>query len=311
MHIFHKSVMVSETIAALGCRPGALYLDGTVGGGGHAEAILLNSAPDGRLIGIDADPEALVEAKRRLAPFADRTILVNGNFADMKTILAGLKIANVDGILLDLGVSSHQLDKGERGFSFSQDAPLDMRMDPSRGRSAAALIQALSAEGIERIIRDYGEEPKAKRIARAIVAQRAVAPIRTTGALAALILRALPRAAGHRRIHPATRTFQALRIAVNNELASLQCAMDDGVEMLRPGGRFCVISFHSLEDRIVKDAFRARARGCTCPADLPVCICGRKPALKILTLKPVLPGDEETGDNPRARSAKLRAAERI
>lgn len=311
MQVFHRSVMATEAITVLNCRAGAIYLDGTVGGGGHAEAILASSGPDGRLIGIDADADALAEARERLAPFRDRATLIHGNFADMKTILAELKIAAVDGILLDLGVSSHQLDTAERGFSFAQDAPLDMRMDRSRGRSAAEWLETLSGEGIERIIRDYGEEPLARRIARAIVAQRAVSPLRTTGELAALIVRAAPAEVRQRRIHPATRTFQALRIAVNDELASLRQAMNDGVEMLRPGGRFCVISFHSLEDRIVKDAFRAKARGCVCPPALPVCACGHRPEMKVLTHKPLLSGKRETEENPRARSAKLRAAERI
>jgi 16S rRNA (cytosine1402-N4)-methyltransferase len=311
MEVFHKSVMITEVIAALRCRAGAVYVDGTVGGGGHAEAILQNTEPDGLLIGIDADGEALREAEQRLASFEGRKILVKGNFADMETILAGMNIDKVDGILLDLGVSSHQLDTAERGFSFALNAPLDMRMDRSRGISAYDLIRILSREDLEKIIREYGEERMAKRIARAIVESRARSPIRTTADLAAVIMRAAHRQSGRQRIHPATRTFQALRIAVNDELASLQRAVTGGIEKLGPGGRFCVISFHSLEDRIIKDTFRAGEKGCICPPNLPVCACGRKPMLKVLTRKPVLPGDAEIGDNPRARSAKLRTAERI
>jgi 16S rRNA (cytosine1402-N4)-methyltransferase len=311
MDAFHKSIMVQEVIASLRCRAGAVYVDGTVGGGGHAEAILAQTAPDGRLIGIDADVEALREAEKRLAPFGSRKILVQGNFADMQKILGGMGIEKVDGILLDLGVSSHQLDTAERGFSFAQDAPLDMRMDGSRGIGAGELIGALSEAELAKIIREYGEERMAKRIARAIVAGRTLVPIRTTADLAAVVLRAVPRETGRRRIHPATRTFQALRIAVNDELGSLQRALAAGVEQLGQGGRFSVISFHSLEDRMVKEAFRAWEKGCRCPPDLPVCACQGKQTLKVLTRKPVTPGEAEISDNPRSRSAKLRTAERI
>jgi 16S rRNA (cytosine1402-N4)-methyltransferase len=311
MELFHKPVLVSEAIASLQCRSGAVYLDGTLGGGGHAFEILTNSAPDGRLIGIDADGDALREAERRLAPFGDRKILVKGNFADMETILSGLEIEEVEGILLDLGVSSHQLDTAERGFSFSLDAPLDMRMDRDRGLSAQDLVETLSADELEGVIRKFGEERMARRVARAIVARRAVSPIRTTVDLASVVTGALPRARGPARIHPATRTFQALRIAVNDELTGLQRALTDGMRLLKPGGRFSVISFHSLEDRIVKNTFRAAEKGCICPPDLPVCACGRKPTMRVITRRPVLPGEAETSDNPRARSAKLRTAERI
>jgi 16S rRNA (cytosine1402-N4)-methyltransferase len=311
MEVFHKSVLVAEVIASLQCRAGAVYLDGTLGGGGHAFEILRNSAPDGRLIGIDADGDALQEAKKCLAPFGDRAILVKGNFADMETILSGMKIEKVEGILLDLGVSSHQLDTAERGFSFTLDAPLDMRMDRDRGLSAYDLINTLSREELEGILRKFGEERMAGRIARSIVARRTLSPIRTTNDLASVVAGAMPRARRPVRIHPATRTFQALRIAVNDELANLQQALDDGMARLKPGGRFSVISFHSLEDRIVKNAFHAAEKGCICPPDLPVCACGRKPTMKVLTRKPVIPGETEICDNPRARSAKLRTAERI
>jgi 16S rRNA (cytosine1402-N4)-methyltransferase len=311
MDLFHEPVMVEEVIASLGCRAGTITVDGTVGGGGHAKALLENTAPDGLLIGIDADGDAIREAGNRLASFGDRKILIKGNFADMETILTGLNLAKVDGILLDLGVSSHQLDTAERGFSFSLDAPLDMRMDRSRGISAYDLIHTLSGKELERIIRDYGEEIRAGRIVRAILARRELSPIRTTADLAGVVARAVPRDKKPTRIHPATRTFQALRIAVNDELAKLYRALVDGMERLKPGGRFTVISFHSLEDRIVKNAFRAGEKGCLCPPDLPVCACGRKPTMKVLTSKPVLPDEREIRENPRSRSAKLRTAERI
>ena len=311
MDAFHTSVMVGEVIASLRCRPGTITVDGTVGGGGHAEAILENTAPDGILIGIDADADALRATEKRLARFGKRAILVKGNFAEMETILTEEKIGKVDGIHLDLGVSSHQFDTAERGFSFSQDAPLDMRMDKDRPRSASDLVNTLPWEELARIIRNYGEERMAGRIARAIVKERTRSPILSTTDLADVVVRALPRDAEHQRIHPATRTFQALRIAVNDELTSLRKALADGTERLKQGGRFSVISFHSLEDRIVKNAFRAGEKGCTCPPDLPVCACGGKPKLKVITRKPVTPGDAEISDNPRARSAKLRAAERI
>jgi 16S rRNA (cytosine1402-N4)-methyltransferase len=311
MDVFHKPVLVGEVIASLQCRTGVVYVDGTLGGGGHAFEILRNSAPDGRLIGIDADGDAIREAQKRLAPFGDRAILVKGNFADMETTLSGMNIEKVEGILLDLGVSSHQLDTAERGFSFTLDAPLDMRMDRVRGPSAYDLVHTLSEEELEGLIRKFGEERMAGRIARAIVKRRALSPIRTTANLAGVVAGALPGTRRPSRIHPATRTFQALRIAVNDELVNLHRAITGGMECLKPGGRFSVISFHSLEDRIVKNAFRAAEKGCICPPDLPVCACGRKPTMKVVTRKPVVPGKDEIRDNPRARSAKLRTAERI
>jgi 16S rRNA (cytosine1402-N4)-methyltransferase len=311
MDVFHKPVLVGEVIASLQCRTGVVYVDGTLGGGGHAFEILRNSAPDGRLIGIDADGDAIREAQKRLAPFGDRAILVKGNFADMETTLSGMNIEKVEGILLDLGVSSHQLDTAERGFSFTLDAPLDMRMDRVRGPSAYDLVHTLSEEELGELIRKFGEERMAGRIARAIVKRRALSPIRTTANLAGVVAGALPGTRRPSRIHPATRTFQALRIAVNDELVNLHRAITGGMECLKPGGRFSVISFHSLEDRIVKNAFRAAEKGCICPPDLPVCACGRKPTMKVVTRKPVVPGKDEIRDNPRARSAKLRTAERI
>jgi 16S rRNA (cytosine1402-N4)-methyltransferase len=311
MDLFHTPVMVREVIESLRCRAGAIYVDGTIGGGGHAEAILQSTAPDGLLIGIDADGDAIGEAEQRLARFGDRKILVRGNFADMETILAEKNVGKVDGILLDLGVSSHQLDNAERGFSFALDAPLDMRMDRNGRRNAADLVNTLPWQELAGIIRDYGEERMAGRIARSIAKAREVSPIRTTADLARVVLRAMPAETARQKIHPATRTFQALRIAVNDELTRLQKTMAGGMKQLAPGGRFSVISFHSLEDRIVKNAFRSGEKGCTCPPDLPVCACGKKPTLKVLTRKPVIPSDEEIRDNPRSRSAKLRTAERI
>lgn len=311
MDFFHEPVMVGEVIEALHCRSGAIIVDGTLGGGGHAQAILENSNPDGFLIGIDTDDDALREAEKRLAPFGNRKILIKGNFADMETILTGLNIARVDGILLDLGVSSHQLDTAERGFSFSLNAPLDMRMDQHGGINAYDLVHTLSVNDLERTIRDYGEEFRAGRIARAIAARREVAPIRTTAELADVVAGAIPPGKQPTRIHPATKTFQALRIAVNDELASLSKALETGMERLKPGGRICVISFHSLEDRIVKNTFRTAEKGCICPSDLPACACGRQPTMKVLTRKPLLPQAEEIRGNPRSRSAKLRTAERL
>lgn len=309
--VFHRPVMVTEVIEALQCRPGGVYLDGTAGGGGHSLEILKNSSPDGLLVATDIDGDAIEETKKRLASFGRRAIVVNDNFSAMRAVLTGRGISKVDGILLDLGVSSHQLDSAVRGFSFTLEAPLDMRMDKSRGPSAYDLIHSLSREELEKIIREYGEEKTARRIAIAITRRRVISNIRTTTELAAIVAGAFPKIRTASRIHPATRTFQAIRIAVNNELRNLKLAIEDGVELLRSGGRFCVISFHSLEDRIVKNSFSEQAKGCICPPDLPFCACGRKPTLKIITKKPLVPNETEINENPRSRSAKLRAAQRI
>jgi 16S rRNA (cytosine1402-N4)-methyltransferase len=307
---FHKPVMVREILESLRCKAGRIYVDGTVGGGGHALAILRASSPDGILLGIDQDDDALSESEKILQAFGERKILVKGNFADLDRILARLHIGAVDGLLLDLGVSSHQLDTVERGFSFSSDAPLDMRMDRGRKVRASDLVNGLAEKELARIIREYGEEIKAAKIARAIAERRKLAPLKTTSELASLIAKALGGAV-RRRIHPATRTFQALRIAVNEELKNLHGAIFRSVPCLKKGGRFSIISFHSLEDRIVKNAFRSLEKGCICPSDFPVCSCGRKPQLKVLTKRPVSPGPGEIEENPRSRSAKLRTAERI
>jgi 16S rRNA (cytosine1402-N4)-methyltransferase len=304
-------VMPDEAIRYLAPKSGGIYVDGTLGGAGHAARILEASSPDGALIGLDRDAEALRAARERLLPFGDRVKLVHGNFAGIAEALAGFGIERIDGLLLDLGVSSHQLDMAERGFSFQQDAPLDMRMDRSSGATAAELLNSLSEEELARIIRDFGEERWAKRIAAFIVNARGEAPIETTLRLVDIIKGAIPRGAWEERLHPATRSFQALRIAVNEELTSLEKGLDSGIRMLNRGGRVVVIAFHSLEDRIVKNSFRHFAHGCTCPKGLPYCVCGNKPLLRLLTGKPVMAGEAEVGANPRARSARLRAAERL
>lgn len=311
MEFDHLPVLPAEVLRYLAPQPGGLYVDGTVGGGGHAALLLEASAPDGLLIAFDRDPAALDAAAARLAPFGERVQLIRSNFAGMGGHLTALGITAIDGLLLDLGVSSHQLDTGARGFSFRTDAPLDMRMDPDLPASAADLVNELPEDELARIIREYGEERWAKRIAAFIVKARAEAPLTTTLQLVDVIKGAIPRAKWEERIHPATRTFQALRIAVNDELGSLEQGLATGLGLLKKGGRAVVISFHSLEDRIVKESFRSMARGCTCPKELPRCACGRTPQLKVLTGRPVMAGEAEVAANPRARSAKLRAAEKL
>ncbi len=276
-----------------------------MGGGGHARGILVASTPDGELLGIDADPLAVALAGERLAEFGGRVTLVQGNFADLEEIALEHGFSPVDGILLDLGLSSLQLEAAGRGFSFQLDGPLDMRFDPSRTTTAADLVNDLSVEELASILSRYGEEPQARRIARAIVAER---PINTTGELAALVKRTVGR---RRRIHPATRTFQALRIAVNEELECLAKALPQALGLLMPGGRLVVISFHSLEDRLVKKFFRRESRDCICPPEAPVCTCGHRATLGIVTRKPIRPSAEEVAANPRSRSAKLRIAFRL
>ncbi len=311
MHPYHIPVMQREVIESLRCRPGGIYVDGTVGGGGHACEILRITAPDGVLIGIDVDDDALRASEELLKPFGNRKILVKGNFADIHIILDNLNIKEVDGILLDLGVSSHQLTTADRGFSFSLDAALDMRMDQSHGPCAYDIVNTFPEKDLERIIRDYGEEIMADRIVKMISARRKASPITTTAELAAVVVKALPSRFRSQKIHPATRTFQAIRIYVNNELLNLYEAINRGVDMLKPSGRLSIISFHSLEDRIVKNNFRSWQKGCLCPTNFPMCICQRKAKLKIVTKRPVIPQTSEIEANPRARSAKLRTAERI
>ncbi len=308
---FHTPVMQREVIESLHLRPGGIYVDGTVGGGGHAFEILREISPDGLLIGIDVDDDALRASEERLKPFGKKKILIKGNFADVHIILDNLNIKEVDGILLDLGVSSHQLKTAARGFSFSLSANLDMRMDQSHGPTAYDIINTFPEKELVRIIKDYGEETMAERIVKTISARRKITPIETTADLADIIVRALPSKFKSKKIHPATKTFQAVRIYVNSELLNLHNAIDRGVDVLKKSGRFSIISFHSLEDRIVKNCFRSWEKGCICLPDIPICTCHRKAKLKVLTRKPVTPEDYEIDSNPKARSAKLRTAERI
>lgn len=304
--------MPDEVVRFLAPKPGGIYLDGTLGGGGHAALIAERCIPEGGvLIGIDQDREALEAAGRRLAGYESGVRLLHGNFSELERHLATLGIERLDGFLLDLGVSSHQLDSAGRGFSFQQDAPLDMRMDTSSGATAAELLNGLPEQELERIIRDYGEERWARRIAAFIVKARGTAPLERTLQLADIVKGAIPKAKWEERIHPATRTFQALRIAVNRELESLEQGLRAAIERLNPEGRGVVISFHSLEDRIVKQTFRDYASGCICPRHLPLCVCGRKPRVRLLTGRPVTATEEEIAGNPRARSAKLRAIEKL
>lgn len=311
MGSFHEPVMLEEVVQSLRCRSGGIYVDGTLGGGGHARAILERSAPDGLLIGIDRDDDAIVASEESLQPFGRRKILVKGNFADIGNILTNLKIGEVDGVLLDLGVSSHQLDTADRGFSFSSNAPLDMRMDRGSRYSAHDLVNLSPEKELKQLIREYGEEPMAGRIARAISARRESGAIRTTAELAEVVSRAVRRPGVHGKIHPATRTFQAIRMAVNQELPNLRRAIEAAVGRLRSGGRLSVISFHSLEDRIVKEAFLSGEGRCQCPPGMPVCGCRREARLRVLTRKPLRPGADESERNHRARSARLRTAEKI
>ncbi len=311
MESFHMSVLPAEVLAGLQPQPGGVFIDGTLGGGGHALALLHASQPGGRLLGIDADPDALQSVQQRFSVFACAGVaasaytLLHGNFASIGTLARAYGFADVDGVLFDLGVSSYQLDTPERGFSFLADAPLDMRLDPTQGSSAADLVAELDATALADLIFRYGEERFSRRIARRIVERRRERPIETTGDLADLVMRSMPARGGRSRIHPATRTFQALRIAVNDELAHLEEALPQAVDLLRPGGRLAVISFHSLEDRIVKQFMRAESGyGGSEAADQPV-------RLRILTKKPIVPGAAELAANPRSRSARLRIAEKI
>lgn len=305
----HKSVLLRESIEGLNIRPDGIYVDGTLGLGGHS-AEIASRLGSGRLIAIDRDETAIARSGERLARWGDRITFVHGNFRDLGKILDRLGIDKVDGVLLDLGVSSPQLDEAERGFSYMADAPLDMRMDRSEALSAREVVNSLSEGELTRILRDYGEERYAARIARKIVTKRAVAPIETTLELADTIKSAMPAAALREKQHPAKRSFQAIRIAVNDELSAEREALLTAMDRLRPGGRLCVISFHSLEDRIVKTAVKERENGCTCPPDFPVCVCGFRRTMRTVC-RPITADEEELRDNPRARSARLRIAERI
>lgn len=309
MEFTHKSVLLDECIEALNIRPDGVYVDGTLGRAGHSREIV-QKLTTGRLICIDRDMAAIDAAKERLAPWMERVTLVHGNFADLGEVLREKEIAGVDGMLFDLGVSSPQLDDASRGFSYMQDAPLDMRMDKTAALTAYEVVNAWSYEELRRILFEYGEERYAPAIAKAIVRARETRPVETTLELVDLIKSAMPPAALREKQHPAKRSFQAIRIAVNGELDALPPMLKSATEALNPGGRLAVITFHSLEDRIVKRAMQDMARGCTCPPEFPVCICGKKPKLKLLTRKPIVSGEAELEENPRARSAKLRVAEK-
>jgi len=306
---YHEPVMLKEVIDSLIVNKAGVYVDGTVGGAGHSYAILKET--DAFLVGIDCDEQALQFAESRLAEFGSRKVLIKANFADLGKVLESLNIEKVDGVLLDLGVSSHQLNEAQRGFSFSQQARLDMRMDRSLKLSAYDIVNSFAQNELEKIIKFYGEEKMASRIARTISQKRQLSPIKTTTELAAIVASCMPAKLKWQKIHPATRTFQAIRIAVNNELNNIKPAINAAVEALKPGGCLCVISFHSLEDRIVKNEFRALTGVCVCPKDIPFCVCQKEAKLKTMTRKALIPGAEEIEVNPRARSAKLRVARRV
>ena len=306
----HVSVLLEECLDGLDIKPGGIYVDGTLGGAGHSSRIAAQLTT-GRLIGIDRDPVALKAAGERLAPYGDRVTLVHSNFCEIKQVLQDLQIPGVDGILLDLGVSSPQLDDAQRGFSYMADAPLDMRMNSEDSLSAYTVVNAWSQEELKRILYNYGEERYAPQIAAAICRKRELKPIETTLELVDIIRSAMPPAALREKQHPAKRSFQAIRIAVNDELGSVEKVMQDAVGCLNPGGRLAIITFHSLEDRIVKIGMADAAKGCTCPPNFPVCVCGNQPKVKLITRKPIISGEEELEINPRARSAKLRVCEKL
>lgn len=306
----HVSVLLQECLEGLNIRPEGIYVDGTLGGAGHSSRIA-ERLTTGRLIGIDRDPVALAAAGERLKPWKDRVTLVHSNFCEIKQVLSDLQIPGVDGILLDLGVSSPQLDDGQRGFSYMADAPLDMRMNGEDALTAREVVNTWPQEELKRILYTYGEERYAPQIASAICRRREEAPIETTLELVDIIRSAMPAAALREKQHPAKRSFQAIRIAVNDELGSVEKVMADAIPLLNPGGRLAVITFHSLEDRIVKNAMAEAAKGCTCPPNFPVCVCGKKPQVKLISRKPIVSGAAELAENPRARSAKLRVCEKL
>lgn len=310
MEFKHKSVLLDETIESLNIKPNGIYVDGTLGGGGHSYEIAKRLTDGGRLIGIDQDEDAIRAAKERLSEFADRVTIVRDNYCNMTKVLDELGISKVDGILLDIGVSSYQLDEAERGFTYKQDAPLDMRMDQRQEMTAKDIVNGYSEEDLYRIIRDYGEDKFAKNIAKHIVQARQIKPVETTFELDEIIKAAIPmkfRATGG---HPAKKTFQAIRIELNRELEVLDESIDAMTDLLNDNGRLCIITFHSLEDRIVKTRFRKNENPCTCPPDFPVCVCGKKPKGKVITRKPIVPDEEELEENKRAKSSKLRVFER-
>ncbi len=307
----HVPVLAVQTLAALAPRSGGVYIDGTLGGAGHSSLILEQSAPDGFLLGIDRDDDALRAAGKKLAPFAGRFTLVKGNYADMDELARQCGVTAADGVLLDIGVSSFQLDEGSRGFSYSQDAPLDMRMDRSQSLTAEQLVNEAPVEELTRILYEYGEEKWAARIAEFIADERSRGRIESSGRLVEIIKKAVPAGARDKDQHPAKRTFQALRIAVNGELEALSAGLEAALGLLRPGGRLAVITFHSLEDRIVKDCFRLHATDCICPPRQPVCTCGHKADIKLYNRRPITADNDELASNPRSRSANLRVAVKL
>ncbi len=310
MEFKHQSVLLQESVDGLEIRPEGIYVDGTLGGGGHAWEICRRLSEKGRLIGIDQDGCAICAATERLLEFQDKVTIVRSNFSEMPSVLQELGVKKVDGILLDLGVSSYQLDTVERGFTYRVDAPLDMRMDERQAMTAADLLNQSEEAELFHIIRDYGEEKFAKNIAKHICIERKKKTIETTGELVEIIDHAIPAKVRRNGGHPAKRTFQAIRIALNKELEVLENSLDQMIKLLNPGGRICVITFHSLEDRIVKSIFRRNENPCTCPSSFPVCVCGKKPTGHVVTRKPLLPGEKEQQENMRAKSAKLRIFER-
>lgn len=310
MDFKHVSVLLNETIDGLNINPDGIYVDGTLGGGGHAYEVCKHLSSKGRLIGIDQDSEALEAARERLSEFEDKVTMVRSNYCEIDTILKDLDIDKVDGIVLDLGVSSYQLDNLERGFSYKADAPLDMRMDTRQMITASDVVNNYSENELYRIIRDYGEDRFAKNIAKHIVMARKKKPLTTTGELSEIVKESIPMKFQAKGGHPAKKTFQAIRIEVNNELKVLKDSIDTMIEHLNPGGRICIITFHSLEDRIVKTKFRENENPCTCPPDFPVCVCGKVSKGKVITRKPIIPSEEEIVNNKRAKSSKLRIFER-
>lgn len=306
----HRSVLLRECMDGLAIRSDGIYVDGTAGGGGHS-AEIASRLSHGKLIAIDQDEAAIAAASQRLAPFGDRAVVVRSNFRHVAEVCRELGVQEIDGLLLDLGVSSYQLDTPERGFSYQADAPLDMRMDKRGELDAFAVVNGYPEEKLKKILYEYGEERFAPAIAAAIVRERAKAPIETTAQLSNLIKYAMPPAAREGGHHPAKRSFQAIRIEVNRELDVIEPAIRDAVRLLRTGGRIAIITFHSLEDRIVKQTFADLAKGCTCPKDFPVCVCGNRPSLRVISKKPILPSAEELSENPRSRSAKLRVAQKL
>lgn len=309
MEFKHKSVLLNETIDGLNIKPDGIYVDGTLGGGGHAYEVCRRLGEKGSIVGIDQDAAAIEAASARLKDFGEKVTIVRSNYCDMKSKLHELGIDKVDGIVLDLGVSSYQLDTAERGFSYREDAPLDMRMDTRQKMTARDIVNDYTEADLYRVIRDYGEDKFAKNIAKHIVQARAVKPVETTAELSEIIRASIPMKFQKKSGHPAKRTFQAIRIELNRELDVLRDSLDDMIDLLNPGGRLCIITFHSLEDRIVKSAFRKNENPCTCPPDFPVCVCGKKSKGSIITKKPIVPSEEELEYNSRSKSAKLRIFE--